>query len=48
MQDNLPIAGKRSVNPNTDPTAVSMLRGPEFGECIESGGEGWYLKEVLL
>jgi hypothetical protein len=47
MQNNLPIAGRKAAEGGErDPTAVSMLRRPEFGTCYESGGEGWYIKEV--
>mmetsp|Transcript_6140 Transcript_6140/g.9259 ORF Transcript_6140/g.9259 Transcript_6140/m.9259 type:complete len:176 (+) Transcript_6140:54-581(+) len=41
MTKNLPIPGKPAENP------VSVqLRRPEFGYCIDAGGEGWFLKEV--
>ncbi len=42
MTKNLPTPG-RSV---TEPKAVSLLRAPEFGYCIDSGGDGWFLKDV--
>jgi hypothetical protein len=42
MTKNLPISGKKT----TEPRAVSMLNSPVFGYCIDSGGDGWYIKDV--
>lgn len=42
MTKNLPIPGKGV----SEPKAVSMLQSPLFGSCIDSGGDGWYIKEV--
>jgi hypothetical protein len=42
MTKNVPVAGKK----NNEPRAVSMLHAPTFGYCIDSGGEGWYIKDV--
>ena len=43
MTKNLPIAGKKI---QSEPTSVSLLHSPLFGELISSGGDGWFLKEV--
>ena len=31
---------------STVPSSVSLLHSPQFGECVNSGGEGWYIREV--
>jgi hypothetical protein len=42
MTKNLPTPGMK----NTEPRAVSMLNSPVFGYCIDSGGDGWFIKDV--
>lgn len=43
MTKNLPVSGKKI---ESEPTSVSMLRPPAFGYVIDSGGDGWYIKDV--
>lgn len=43
MTKNLPIPGKKI---QSEPTSVSLLCSPTFGYIIDSGGDGWYIKEV--
>jgi hypothetical protein len=45
MTQNEP--SKRQAAP-TVPSSVSLLHAPEFGACVNGGGEGWFIREVLV
>ena len=49
MTKNQPGAQKSMMSPKKDsiPNHVSLLdHKKEFGTCVETGGEGWFIKEV--